>query len=262
MHIFGMFHGGGRSEAAVRQPRDELGRFADKDGQTFFKKRPMRSHTSDDAAYQRKPRSPVTVLVDESGNLGRGPASGKAFTMTATVTKDPDTWARIADRYPRNTRYRQGGPNELKYNTSSDFVRRSVLEDVMATGPSIHAVVISKADMSRANDEKVYIATTSSLMENVMKDPVVRNEKRGVRVVYDNHKYLQDGRAERITREIAKKNGAKLASEPEVRDSARCRGLQVHDFVAGAVGSKYNRDDSRDLEIIEPKTEIVRMRMK
>ncbi|MDD4222774.1 MAG: DUF3800 domain-containing protein [Candidatus Methanomethylophilus sp.] len=200
--------------------------------------------------------------MDESGDLGRGPGSSRTFTMTATVTGDPEALERIADRYPRNTRYRQGGPNELKYNTSSDFVRRSVLRDVMATGPNIHAVVISKSDMSRANGEKVYIAAVSSLIENVMKDSMVRNGKRGVRVVYDNHKYLQDGRAERITKEIAKKNGAKLASEPEVRDSAGCRGLQVHDFVAGAVGSRYNRCNSRDFEIIDPRTEIVRIRMK
>jgi len=90
-----------------------------------------------------------TVLVDESGDLGREPGSSRAFTMTATVTDRPDEFAAIAGRHPRNTRTNGRGPGELKFKTSSDAVRLDVLRDVMATDPSIHAVVTSKTEARR-----------------------------------------------------------------------------------------------------------------
>lgn len=130
-------------------------------------------------------RASGTVLVDESGDLGRGPGSSRTFTMTATVTGDPDEFAAIAGRHPRNTRYGGEGQNELKFNSSNDIVRLDVLRDVMATDPSIHAVVTSKTGLEKVKEEQIYTETAKALTDSVMQDPRIRNSLGTVRVVYD-----------------------------------------------------------------------------
>jgi len=238
--------------------RDRLGRFSRRSS-------PGRLLAAMLAAVRPLPkesRTSGTVLVDESGDLGRGPGSNRTFTMTATVTGDPDEFAAIAGRYPRNTRYGGEGPDELKYNSSSDGVRRSVLRDVMATDPSIHAVVTSKTDSEAMSRENVYTKTTRTLMDSVMQDPRIRNSLGTVRVVYDNHKCLYKGNAQRITSEAAAAAGLERVPETRLADSARYAPLQAHDFVAGAVGARYNRQDSGCYDIIASRTKTVRKDLK
>ncbi len=235
--------------------RDRLGRFSHRNS-------PGRFLAAVLAAVRPLPRTETrtsgTVLVDESGDLGRGPGSSRTFTMTATVTDRPDELAAIAGRYPRNTRYGGKGPDELKYNSSSDAVRLDVLRDVMATNPSIHAVVTSKTGLEKVKGEQIYTETAKTLMDSVMQDPRIRNSLGTVRIVYDSHKYLYRGNAQRITSEAAASAGLGQIPETRLADSARYAPLQAHDFVAGAIGSRYNRQDSRCYDVIESRTKVTR----
>jgi len=109
--------------------------------------------------------------------------------------------------------------------------------------------------MSREN---VYTKTARTLMDSVMQDPKIRNSMGTVRVVYDSHKYLYRGNAQRITSEAAVAAGLGRIPETRLADSAGYAPLQVHDFVTGAIGSRYNRQDSRCYDVIRSRTEIVR----
>lgn len=206
----------------------------------------------------KESRTSGTVLVDESGDLGRGPGSSRTFTMTATVTGDPDEFAAIAGRHPRNTRTNGRGPDELKFKTSSDAVRLDVLRDVMATDPSIHAVVTSKTGLEKVKEEQIYTETAKALMDSVMQDPRIRNSLGTVRVVYDDHRYLRRGKAAEITSASAAAAGLGQMPKTETKDSSGYAPLQAHDFVAGAVGARYNRQDSRYYDVIEPRTKVTR----
>lgn len=217
------------------------------------------------AAVRPLPRTETrvsgTVLVDESGDLGRGPGSSRAFTMTATVTGDPDELAAIAGRYPRNTRTNGRGPDELKFKTSSDSVRLDVLRDVMATGPSIHAVVVGKPEMFHSTKRQVYERSAEALMDDVMRDPVLLTARGPIRVVYDDHQYLRGGTGERIAGKAAETYGVRLSSV-ETADSAGYAPLQAHDFVAGAVGSKYNSGRREDFDLIGSRAKVRNIRIK
>jgi hypothetical protein len=76
------------------------------------------------------------------------------------------------------------------------------------------------------------------------------------RLSFDYHENLGGGVAENIAAKAARKSGVKLVEPARTWDSNACPELQAHDFVAGALGSKYNDGDSKNFEIIEPQTKV------
>jgi hypothetical protein len=175
--------------------------------------------------------------------MGRKPASSKKLTMTAVITDHPEELEYIAGKYPKNTRLppeeRAEALNELKYHSSDDKVRRSVLSDVMATDPKIKAVVADKS-AKQVSGKKLYRDTADVLLYDVMSDKDVRADPGGVAVIFDEHNSLKAGSTKEAVNKAAERHGVKLAEPGRTAASIEMPALQAADFPAGAVGAKYN----------------------
>jgi len=204
---------------------------------------------------------PKTVLVDESGDLGRKPGASKTMTMTATITDQPETFAEIAGKYEKNTRLspekRASAPDELKYGTSNDEVRASVLRDIIATNPVIKTVVADKSTLSKRGS-RAYSAVAGELMDDVMKDPAVKG---GARVVFDDGAIRPRDAVIEVDK-AATKHGVPLTGPTETKSSIDTPELLGADFPAGAGGSKYNKGKPKDFEIIRENTTVRHVRRK
>lgn len=192
------------------------------------------------------------VLVDESGDPKRNSGS-KEFTMTASITTYPLALERITDSKPRGTRYptKPEFKKELKYFSSNDRIRREVLEEIMATNPAVYAARINKNEAKSGSPREIYHLVTRELIGCVMADPALRRPGAEIDVVYDRHRLLDKADAEKLTRSAAKQKGAGIIKTIDCNESVNDRHLQAHDFLAGAVGSRYNHKLNHDFRIIE-----------
>jgi len=196
-----------RTRIVKKQPRDEKGRWT------------VRRHT---------------VLIDESGDLGKKPGASKKFTMSATITTHPQDLVAIVDKHPKNTRNKKY-PGELKFSNSSDQVRNDVLDELMGTDPLIRSVIRNKHDITNGGD--TYRDTTREIISDVLDTTPGK-----VDIIMDNHDAIKNGRGERLCKKIADGKG-RTDVECTVVPSKDSPMLQAHDFVAGAVGSKHNNDN-------------------
>lgn len=202
----------------------------------------------------------ILVLIDESGDLGTEPDSSKTITMTASVNKNYPVLGRIAKSHPKNTRL--DGPDELKYYSSSDKVRRDVLDDFMKTSPRIYSVVLKKSNFGKMTQEKAYLKLVEEALDDIMEDPNVRACRSGVELVFDQHWVINDKIVQNRTVRAARRH--KLDETIFHARTERSIGylpLQVHDFATGAVGWEYNgvggHDETNptdDYKFISPRT--------
>jgi len=190
--------------------------------------------------------------------------------MTATITDNPKEFVAIANRYEKNTRIAQKKKEreegELKYKTSSDKVREDVISDIMATVPTIKAVILDKSTMYDSKNYS-YVGTAKKLLREVMKDPIVKSNESGVIVIFDYHNAIKDHKAEYFTIKIADKYGVKMKKPVRVKDSKKTPILQTADFPAGAIGFKHNnidakKDSERDFNTLKPVTKIKYIELK
>ena len=184
----------------------------------------------------------IIILVDEKGDPGSTSKSSKEFTITASINNDPGLLIRIVEstekgtRYPDDIKFR----GELKYWSSSDDIRRNVLLRLRETNPKVYAVHINKRDIRPGTTSKsTYATLTRDLMDEVMKDEVLRNK--AIIVIFDETDHLEERKARDIVMSAAANNGLfGMKREDIIKESSKNNKLlQAHDFFAGAVGSKY-----------------------
>lgn len=214
---------------------------------------------------------PKLITVDESGNMDRGSLDGritkegatKTLTMTAVITDQPDTIANIAKRTKMNTRYpwmkRPRDKGELKYRSSSDYVRKKVLREIGSTCPFIYSVVASKTDFppAKVSNITIYERLAKALMENVMGFIGEHKITGSIRIIFDSYERFNSEDAIKITKVIAERHGVTIdPKDISVQKSKVRKDLQAIDFVAGAIGTRYNRDRIEDFSIIAHRTMI------
>ncbi|AGI47378.1 hypothetical protein TALC_00369 [Thermoplasmatales archaeon BRNA1] len=192
------------------------------------------------------------ILVDESGDPKRESRS-KEFTMTASINSDPRILEEIVDTKPRGTRYptKPELKDELKYFSSNDRVRTETLKDILATNPRIYAVHLNKEEAKKESSRAVYHRSVRELMELVMGDPMLKTSDAAIDIVFDRHNLLGPNDAARFAKNAAKHNGIMTIDEIRCDRSIENRCLQAHDFLAGAIGAKYNQRKTEDFSIIE-----------
>lgn len=197
------------------------------------------------------------MYLDESGDLGFGPSSSPIFVLAAVVFDDPKVADRVVKRL-RNRKLPRIGTTELKWNKSSEVVREELVRRVGQEDVDIgYAAILWKARVSdrlRRNQTRLY---------NYLAFQVIRwlaNQRRGRKceVILDRSVY---GFAEVNLNQYIESDGyrqvltewegqlvfasSELNVEMQHRDSAGEAGLQIADFVAGAVNHywKSGQDD-------------------
>ena len=196
-----------------------------------------------------------TVFIDESGDLGFSLRSSKHFAVVALVSQDPTTLERIPKRVRRRKlkKILRRKP-ELKFYNSSPDVRRIVLRMIVdVPGTRIFCVIVEKrrsSDPPYPDSIELYQQACGTLLRGIIRSERINGDLRVVLDARRGNRKADLNLDLHLRSEIASEC-CSLGLIPPSRirlsryDSHSSGGLQVVDFVAGAVRRKYEeRDDS------------------
>jgi len=202
-----------------------------------------------------------TVFVDESGDLGFGSGSSRYITIGALITDCPDDVRRIPLHIrKRKLKKRLRQKPELEFHNSCPELRKSVLGMVMALqGVSIASVTVDKRSMPwhlRRSPERFYEEVCGELLSAAI---VARGGRGSYRIVFDARPHnrppsygFEEGVREIIEESLFRVGLLPVRIDISVIDSHNSGGLQVADFIVGAVQRKNERGDPTYYDIIAP----------
>ncbi|MCI2075191.1 MAG: hypothetical protein LKJ94_05785 [Candidatus Methanomethylophilus sp.] len=202
-------------------------------------------------------RRPTLILIDESGDPSHTPNSSREFVMVATIKEDDGEFEKIADRTPRYTRgpRKEGEPEELKFHSSSDSVRKDVLSQINRSDARIYVIHSSKHTMMKSPG-KEYEIVTKEMLKRTLSDDKVRSNPRGAKVFIDDSEYASKFDVDKTVKNAAKYQSVALDEDSGVKKSHECKPLQINDFPTGAYGARYNGGDRRFSDIVQSKSVI------
>jgi hypothetical protein len=199
------------------------------------------------------------AFVDESGDLGFTKHSSRFVTLAAVLTHHPEQLERIPQRI-RKRRLKKSirRVGELKFHNSSPAIRKTVLEMLMdledARIVSITARKALVVDRQKHQREWLYPDMAGQLVEDVLR---LEPELMELHLVFDDRpfesslggifdEYIRTGVCDEC------RKVGRIAPDVFVSrlDSLNSRGLQVADFVAGAINRKHESGDASYCEII------------
>ncbi len=203
------------------------------------------------------------VLIDESGDMGTNRDSRRWFALTAMVSDRPDILADIPKRYPPNTReklYDRG--EELKFTTSSDLTRISILKEIALTRPLVFAIETDKWTKDPYSTwpktgSKLYVKSVEFLIEQI-----ACNSQGELHIMFDRNTALHPMDAMRICKQMSEKHKVHLVCLNPAVNSRFEPLMQTNDFITGSIGFKmnsYEKDNERFFRIIEDITKETRM---
>ena len=183
------------------------------------------------------------VLIDESGDLGKSPMSDPYLVLAASVTDKPEEYVRIAGSQPQNSsKYNKAG-SELKFNRSSRKVRMEILDEISKLDPDIYAAAVLKSSPRWGEKGKMYRKALSEFAEFILED----SDDKQYYFLLDEHTAISPEKDPdlgcRICRRAASKKKKTIGCQ--IVSSKDTKSLQTHDFVVGAIGSAYNKNDDR-----------------
>jgi len=204
----------------------------------------------------------IEVYLDESGGLGYSSSSTRHLVMVALATPTPHELSRIVRRARRKFGRADGAGSEFKFNRSGEQMRMFFLKQLAGADSWVVWYAVAKSAPIRArfsDGESLWFHAASRALAMMS----ASTRAKDIHLTIDRHSpsLLSD-------RRIADALGVELASNhagyfPPIvtassRDSMGSHGLQMADFVAGAVFHFVEREDSSYLSMIES---IVRSRM-
>lgn len=194
---------------------------------------------------ESKKRNYRLLISDESGNPG--PNTGNEieyFVLGITSTKDSCEFEKIPDFYWSNTRSKHKkdrlppGKGELKYGTSDDDIRSSVINDVSNIDNEIYALIVKKYPNSKIvkTGKDLYLNALNLFLKKTFENLPDDHYK----VYIDDSWYLSDQEFLGILGDLEKSHPYKTIDlESGKRNSKFSKALQVNDFVVGAIKDKY-----------------------
>lgn len=196
----------------------------------------------------------VEVYLDESGDLGSSFGSSKYIVVAALATNEPHELRRIVRAARGRLRARDRRMVELKFNKSPDRLRRLLLADVAGTSSMVAWCGLEKSGMlhvSKLDRERLLHVMSGSVVSEIAR----RTHARSMSVMVDRRWTKEKQRAEFnrcIERDVLIHHGGYFPPAVEIShfDSMACEGLQVVDFVVGAVFKSLERADGSYLGIV------------
>ncbi len=202
----------------------------------------------------------VDIFLDESGDLGfSSPGSSKHLLVCALATPESQRYARLTKKAHRKFRVKGKGAIEFKFNNSSDGIRRYFLEGVAQSDCWIVWGAIEKKNANNSMKVKtdlLYNMVCGKVMMNMFQCTHTKNvhmivdrrsSKRTSRDAFDHH----------VENILLTSHAGMFPPECRIShfDSRKSEGLQVHDFVVGAIFQKIERSNNTYFEIIKAKIE-------
>lgn len=201
------------------------------------------------------------AFIDESGDLGFGQGSSRYVTFAAVITSSLSA----VERIPRRIRRRRLKKSlrripELKFHNSSHEVRTAVLRMLAASADVRVACLV--ADKRSAKDrfsgrmDQLYLESCLRMANEVAR---LVGPRGTLNLTFDARRgggIVDSGFGSRILenmtgRAVGMKNMPASARVSKL-DSVNSGGLQVADYVAGAIQRRYERGDLRYYRIIAP----------
>lgn len=200
----------------------------------------------------------VHIFLDEAGDLGfQNPRSTKHLLIAAMATPCPQAFTRLTKRAHRRLRQRGKGSFEFKFNNSSDDLRWYFLDEVAKTDSWIVWGAVEKANAGqsyRLEADRLY----NYVCGRVLADMFRATHARAIQLIVDrwSNKWSYRGSLNRHVEDILQTSHAGFF-KPELRishfDSRRSEGLQVNDFVVGAIFQMVERGIETYYEMISTK---------
>lgn len=187
------------------------------------------------------------AFIDEFGGVGIFAPDEPVLVVAAVITTVPRNLELVIRRVHRSLGA-GSAVSELKASRSDVRVIRRVLQSVAAQDVAIIIVVVDKRRLLEAPKEPEDLYRQA--VARVVRLCVARWPR--LEVFLDRrytHEHLRRKLERRIRDEIADVSAQAVVIRQE--DSQAIRGLQVADFVAWAMGQKYQRGDDRYCELIE-----------
>jgi len=203
----------------------------------------------------------ITVFVDESGDVGFSARSSKHLTLVAVATEAPLVLERIPKKIRRTLLMkRQRQVPELKFHASSPRVRRAFLEMVrQSAGARAAIIVVKKKAMLRGRRGEradFYAWVCAQLAVEIAH---LAKSADALSVVFDSRaatKATGHSPDSQMAAQVGREYAAMRCISPEIRvsrlDSRNSGGLQVADFIAGAIQRSHERGDGSYRSIISP----------
>jgi hypothetical protein len=197
----------------------------------------------------------VEVYIDESGDLGFSASSTEHLVVVALATSTPHELSRIVRKARR--RFRRSGctNSEFKFNGSRRPMRQFFLEQLARTGSWIVWSSVLKSEFARetsASGDSLWLKTACGTVSRMVQ---LTDAKRIHLKVdrYSTRPNINRALAETL-KDVAVRHHAGYFPPDVVVfpvDSLSSEGLQVADYVAGAVFHSVERGDPSYLGIIE-----------
>lgn len=202
----------------------------------------------------------IHVYVDESGDLG-APNGTLFITIAALATDNKERIERIP-QIIRKKRLKKSlvRKPELKFHNSDESIREKVLSMLIQENDfQIVALTINKKKAGRSLQtmkDEFYRHFCVVLVTEILK---INHPEDDFFFVFDERPKSRDSNIEFesfIYKEIRRKNIILGIPTPYILasriDSQKSRGIQVVDFVAGAIHKKYESNESKFYDMVAP----------
>lgn len=187
------------------------------------------------------------VYLDESGDLGFSEGRSRHFVVVAIATYEPVELRRLVKRVQRRRYPRVARPMGLKFNNSPNRVKRSMCAEVADSSVMIAWCGAAKRNIPGAvrNDKRRFYL---GMCTRTLSDPSMHIRADPIHVVLDKwsgNRSIRRGIGDEIIRTLSDHHPGHFPPEVSVShlDSHGSEGIQIADFVAGAVFQPLERSN-------------------
>ena len=206
----------------------------------------------------------IYIFIDESGDLGFTEKSTKYYVIASVETRDPRQFSRMFKKVRRSMGKKKKDIKEFKFSKTNVNTKIKILRNIAELDIEFSAVVLKKETVYPHLQEKKQIL--HNYLTGFIVELIPFMGSRDFEIIVD--KFLSKGAdRENFDSYLQKHVGYECQKYGLIpprsmvirhESSHACAGLQVADFIAGALFTKYERNDSKFYEIIEPKKRILK----
>lgn len=201
------------------------------------------------------------VFIDESGDLGFTENSTKYYIIASVETRNLLGLDRVIKKVRKTLGKKKKNIPEFKFARSDDVIRERFLKRAVEEDLLFSAIVLQKQmvyDYLRDKKDKLHNYLAGFIAESLSYE--YSNEKE-FKIIVDKFIMSKEKRNEfnwylkyRLLNSYGQSNPPKIEITHE--DSQQHPGLQIADFVAGAVFQYYERGRDEFYEIVKPKLRL------
>ena len=178
------------------------------------------------------------VVGDESGGWSKKTYGPETMSIALVETSRPYEFGRISEHYPTNTRGTHEH-KELKWESSSDRIRKMVLRDVADLCPKIFVATDERKGLRMRNVERF-----QDLFRRVIEKMIDSTDADHIDFVIDKTPLMKEERGRMIVKDLV---GGREFVYKHV-SSVESPLVQTQDFVAGAANRARMTGDIRFIE--------------